>query len=451
VPLVVGSLLLPAAIAAGAAGNGTPVLGGGVAGPLQDGAAGLFSNPAAAHPAEGELLFDLQYAHSSVEMQLSGQEAEADAGGSVIPALSVASPPLGPVGLGLALHVPYGRGGENPEDSTLRFHNQSGEIRAMEAALNVAVQPADWLTVGVAGRAAQLTLATVNATDTGAMLAGLLDQGGEELLNDPFLEGTQSVSGKGLAGGWAAGVRVTPPGGWVFAADFRSKLRGVVEGDLSYVLSNQLAVEITGNQETYLEFPAELSVGAALPVGRVTITPELTWIGWSSWNRIETRLHDLSFGSRDPYLDAYIEALGGSLDTLIADMDSNVTTNGTSDIFSGGVGVKAQVADAWDLLGGVYLTPAATQDDHVHPGNVDFAVADVRAGAVYWTQRRTRFAVTADRMFAPERSVSQSVYDPLADPETGLAVPSGDGRYSLALWRAGLTVIQPFGPHPSGG
>ena len=444
-PSVVGSLLLPAALAAGAAGNGTPVLGGGVAGPLEDGAAGLFTNPASAHPAEGELLFDLQYVYTAVSMQLSGEDEEGDAGGSVIPALAVAAPPLGPIGLGLALHVPYGRGGENPEDSSLRFHNQSGEIRAMEAAFNLALAPTEWLTVGAAGRVAQLSLVTVNATDTGAMLAGMLEEGGEELLGDPFLEGTQSVQGQGPAGGWAIGARVAPDNGWVFAADFRSKLRGVVEGDLSYVLSNQLAVEITGTQETYFEFPAELALGAAIPAGRFTISPELTWIGWSSWDRIETRLHDLTFGSRDPVLDAYIEALGGSLDQLVADMDSNVTTNGTEDIISGGVGVKAQVSDAVDLLGGLHLTPAATQDDHLHPGNADFAVADFRVGVVYWTRKRTRLAFTADRMFSPDRSTSQSVYDPLAAKETGLAYPSGNGTYTLAIWRAGLTLIQPFG------
>lgn len=438
-------LILPTALAAGAAGSSTPALGGGLASPGADGAAGLFHTPASAHPDSGELLLNLQYVYSRVEMQLEGQDQEVSQGGDLIPALAVAGP-IGPVGLGLALMAPYGRGGDNGEDSSLRFHNQSGEVRVLEADLCLAAAPARWLTVGGAARVGAIALETVNAVDTGVLIAGAVD-GGEEALGDPFLEGTQSVlSGSGTAWGWAAGLRAEPAPGWAIAASYRSRLQGMVRADLSYYPSDALAVEITGEVLTWMELPDELSVAGQIPLGEATVTPELTWVGWSSWARLDTRLQGLRFSSRDPVLDGVLEGFGTTLEALLADMEASVTANGNRDILSGGVSVRGPLAPGWDLLGGAWYVPASVPDEYVNPGNVDFDTLDLRFGAAWSSRRRTRLTGLVDLYLAGERSVSGTLYDPLADGASGLALPSGDGRYALELYRFGLSLEQGFGP-----
>ena len=437
-------LLTAQAHAAGAAGMGTPAVGGGLAGPAQDGVEGLFSNPAAAHPESGEFLFNLQYAWSRTEMQLAGQDPTVSTGGNVIPALAVAAP-AGPLGFGLALMAPYGRSSTNGPDSASRFHNMGSDVRALEADLCLAVAPTDWLSVGGAARVAQLSLDNAVAVDTGVMLAGLVDDG-EAMLGDPFLEGSQRVSdASGVGGGWAVGVRVTPEAGWSLAFDYRSRLRGVAEGDLTYAPVNDLDLQVTGRAQTYMQFADEWTLAGDIPVGEARITPELSWIGWSSWSVLETRLQGLRFGSRDPIFDALLRQFGGSLEGLLADLGQSISNNGNADIFSGGVGARAPISESVTFLGGVWVTPASVPDAYASPGNLDFAVTDLRWGATWTSRRGMTLGVVNDLYLVSDRVVTTSALDPLRDPDSGLAGPSGNGSYGLELYRVGFTLEKRWG------
>jgi hypothetical protein len=442
---VLASVLLPAALAAaGAAGVATPAPGGGLAGPGQDGAAGLFFNPAAAHPAGGELLLDLQAAASFTSMALEGQPAEERASLDAIPALAIAGP-LGPVGLGLALMAPYARSGDNGERSSLRFHSLRGAVQVLEADACLAAAPAPWITAGAALRVAGVTLETARVEDLGATLAGLVD-GGEAMMGDPFLEGTRAVEGgRGAATGWAAGLRLTHPEGWGLSLDYRSPLAGAVDARLTYSPSDALAVQVTGDVRTWLVFPPEWSLVATIPAGRLTLSPELTRVYWSSWAVLESRVSGLSFTSSDPVLEAVLGRFGATLEGLLAGQERSLTVNGNRDIFSGGLGLSLDAGPAWTLLGGGWYTPASVPDATVTPGNLDFDTLDLRAGAVWSSRRRSELAVVGDVYLATPRQVQDSALDPLLDDATGLSQPSANGRYSLSLYRLGLTLRQGFG------
>ena len=110
-----------------------------------------------------------------------------------------------------------------------------------------------------------------------------------------------------------------------------------------------------------------------------------------------------------------------------------------------GVAWRCLPIDTFTALGGVWVTPASVPDTHANPGNLDFAVTDLRWGGIWTSRRGLSIGVVNDVYIVEERVVSTSILAPLRDPDSGLAGASGNGRYGLELYRVGLTLEKRWG------
>ena len=437
-------LVLDTAMAVGAAGLGVPVAGGALCTPDALGPQGLAMNPAAASSLDPELMLDVGLLHSKLEVQLDGQDPLPSSGSwQPIPTLGVTVPLTEHLGLGGLFYVPYGRGGGGPEDGPQRFHGIESSVNVLELDLAVAFTPLEIFTVAAALRAARLSLSTYKAMDTGQLIAGIADADPEGLVGDPFLEGyTRLDDGEGGAMSYALGAHIRPAEGWLISAYYRAPMSGVTTADFVLVPSNDLQVEIAGQMETPMNMPAELGLSVSVPVQKAVITPQVHWVGWSSWATFSSRPTGLSASSSDPILDGVLQTFDLTIDDLLRGVDEVESFNGNTDIYVVGVSGEVEATDRVVLFGGLLHHGVSVPDDVTHPSSLDFATTDLRAGVIWSTGRKTRLALGADGLFSATRDIDDSVLSMTAPPEGTEAVPSGNGVYQLALSRVGLTWLQ---------
>ncbi len=437
-------LVLDTAMAVGAAGLGVPVAGGALCTPDALGPQGLAMNPAAASSLDPELMLDVGMLYSKLEVQLDGQDPLPSSGSwQPIPTLGVTVPLTEHLGLGGLFYVPYGRGGGGPEDGPQRFHGIESSVTVLELDLAVAFTPLDIFTVGASLRAASLSLSTYKAMDTGQLIAGIADVDAEGLVGDPFLEGyTRLDDGVGGAMSYALGAHIRPAEGWQVSAYYRAPMSGVTTADFVLVPSNDLQVEVAGQMETPLNMPPELGVSVSVPFKKAVITPQVHWVGWSSWASFTSRPTGLSAGSSDPVLDGVLDTFGLTIDDLLSGVSEVESFNGNTDIFIFGVSGEVEATDRVALFGGVLAHGVSVPDDVAHPSSLDFATTDLRGGVIWSMGKKTRLALGGDALFSATRDIDSSVLSMTAPPQGTEAVPSGNGVYQLGLSRVGLTWLQ---------
>lgn len=417
-------------MAAGFAGMGVPVAGGGLANTAEVGAAAMVVNPAAAGLPYTEFSLDIGQIRTTVSAQLEGEEAVTGQSADWIPTAAVTTP-ISRASLGLALFVPFARSGSNPEDSANRFHSIDGSLLAAEANVVLAGEVADGVVVGLAGRLAYLSLESHKAVDTGTLIAGISAQE-MDLAGHEFLEGSQTLSNtQGLGAGLALGMQVELPQNWTMAMHYRSPLWGEVHHRLAFTPSQDLTVQIQADMVSNVTLPAQAGLAVGVPVGRTHILPEVGFEGWNVWRRFESVPDNVAVGSADPILDEILASAGLSAEDLVSNPE--VTINGTRNIVWGGVGLRHKIDADWTVRGGVWWVPSAIPDRRVHPANVDYASLDFRFGL----QRRA-VALSGDVFVIPSREITQSAWG--GDTGSAAATPPGMGTYTLRGARVGMTL-----------
>lgn len=429
---------------------GVPAVGGARAGVGERGVYGLFLNPAAARPSGPELLLDAALFTNRFRFTLEGEEEVQSGGTSPVPALAVAVP-LGPVGLGASFGAPYARGGAPyDEDGPQRYFTIQGTTRVLELDLAVAghlataerdVDPPRLIVdVGAGPRLAFGTQGSTRAYDTGALLYGLLEGEGDVPLQDPFLEGRLTVPpARDLGLGWTAGARVELDQRWVLTGAYRSGVRLDLEGPVSLVPSNDLAMELEGTVETTLHLPPSASVGLG-KAGHYGAQLSGTWTGWSSLEVVETRVQELAITSEDPLMGEILESYGLSDAEFLSSLDTIVTRTGMHDTITVDLAGSYTYDGRWS--GGAHLarSGAAIPDTNVHPGNVDF---DVWNPGLWLCFQPGPFALSlgGDVYLAAPREITTSGLALTNEAASGMVYPSGNGRYELLAARVGLTAV----------
>lgn len=431
-------LLVPTALAAGLSGLGVPEPLGAFAGPSAEGALGLATNPASALPAAPELALDLGLLRSGYTWSLKGEAPVHSAGWTPVPSVGAALP-LGPVGLGLSVFAPYGRGGgAPPEESVGRFHSGDSRIQALELDLSVAARPHRAWRVGGALRVARAGISSALAYDTGVLLDDLLGPEAEIPFQDPFLEGSESYAMSGPAFGAAGGLRFRPSRGPGLDLAVRSPLVATLRGPFTLQPTDDLDVVVEGEAELRVAWPAEVLVAATLPVGELRLGGELGWTGWSSMRRLETHLSGLVITSDDARFQAILDSYGLSEGDFLQGLGAVPVETGLSDILSGGAWVD-WLAPGLQARVGLFISPAAIPTAYVNPGNADFDTFDLRlAGGRAFGPLLV--ALSGDLFLAPRREVVDSVYHQGAGVDSGIALPPSDGTYALSALRIGLTA-----------
>jgi Outer membrane protein transport protein (OMPP1/FadL/TodX) len=435
-------LLSPAAWAWTPAGYGVPAIGGLLAGPTADGAPGLCTNPAAAAPIGTSVLFDLALLGSSLSYTLDAapDQALGSDGLSPVPTLSLAVP-FGRLGTGVALFVPAARGGGEPAGplDPQRLYGMEGGLRVIEADPALALRLNDSWTIGAGARLGYGTLSSLKALDTGAMINRAV---GDEVVPvaDPFLEGRMALDGhSGVGAGGTLGVRWAGPGGQVVGIGLRTPLWLRMDGPVSLTPSTSLSLVVEAQASTALTLPAAVFLGAELPVGRATLLPELSVIGWSSLATIETAVSEIRVTSPDAVMEGIIASYGVNEADLFDSLSSSSAPTGMRDVVNAGLTAAFPAGEQAELrLGAAYL-PAAVPEGYVHPSNLDFSSVDLRAGLRRPLAGAWEMLLSFDAYLSPARVVDDSLHA-LSGSRSGALIPSADGTYSLVLLRAGLSL-----------
>lgn len=433
-------LLLTAALASGLSGLGVPSPLGGFAGPSATGALGLAGNPASARPASFEAALDVAVLPTRFGWQLQGQDQELSSGLTPVPSLALAAP-TGPLGVGVAVFVPFARGGDAPpEGSPSRFHTGATTLRVIEADLAVAAAPTPNLTVGGALRLGRASIDTTISYESAVLLNELLGENGDIPYGDPLFEGTESYAVTGNAVGGAAGLRWRGDGGLGLDLAWRSPLYAHLSGPLSLQPSDDLALVAEGRAQVDVRYPMEVLAAATLRLREAPwrLGGELSYTGWSTMSRLETSLSDFQIVSEDPLFQDILESYGLSEAEFLAGVDGVVLVTALSDILAGGLWVD-RLGDGWQARAGAWLSPAAIPDAYLHPGNADFGSLDLRlAGGK--ALGRALVALSGDVYLCPTRENTDSAFAFENGSHSGMALPNSDGVYGLFAARAGLTV-----------
>jgi long-subunit fatty acid transport protein len=438
-PLLLVLALVPNALAWSPSGLGVPVSGGALAGPTEPGALGLTHNPAAAHPDRSEWTLDMGLLGYRYSVQLEDEEAISSSGVIPVPFLAAAIP-VGPLGVGLDLAVPYGRAGSGDADAATRFHTVEGSLRVYQVGLSAAWELNPWLTVGGAATWSSLEHSAVVKRDAGVMIN---EMAGEDLapVGDPLLEGTQTVNSLGGSHmGWRAGLRAVGAEGEVFSASYRSSHPIDVLGDFSLQPSDDLALVLEGEAAGVMIIPPAITMGLRVPFRRHGLLLELGWEGWSSFEVITTDISNLTVGSPDPFLEGILAAYGLD-DPATLGSSTNTAASGWRDVYTQGVALAWWLTEDLELRTGVWHATPAVPTDYVWPGNADWRSVDIRT-AIRWRHGDWGdLGLGIDLIPHVPRVVEESILDAAERPPDVRALPSGVGRYGLQLARIGVTVV----------
>ncbi|MBX2802422.1 MAG: outer membrane protein transport protein [Myxococcales bacterium] len=431
------ALLSPVAThAAGVGGSGVPSAGGGFAGPADPGARGLFHNPAAALTGDSpELLVDVGFFAQDLDVTVLGIGVPQRTLDLIPHPSGSIAVPLGPVGLGVALHSPYSRGGDEDPNGPYRFYSIGSTLQLVETDVSAAVRVHDRLILGAGLRLGLFQFRSDSALDAGALLNDTLAPNPPLPVGDPLLEGQQRVGPmSGMSASWLVGAVVNLPADVKVSAAFRPKWVIPVTGPVELEPANDLNTFVAGEATVRMPFPASFMLAGSVPVGRVTLLPEVEYVGWSGASEIGLTISDLSLTSSDPLFDGVLQLSGlAEADFLASAEGDDPRLIGWHDILVPGMQVHWDTTELLDLRGGVWYGPTAVPDEVVNPGNVDFETITLRLAAAVQPHPVVRVAGVVESFISPERSVSGL-------PAPDVVLPSPDGTYDLDLWRFGATV-----------
>jgi hypothetical protein len=437
-----------AAWAGSAAGLGVPVVGGPLSNPIHAGAAGLALNPAAALSEDAEMLLDVgmvlfNYGYTLFEPPGGGgPDSTKDGASFPVPYIAISVPVSSKVGLGLSGKVPHGRRGSGDPEASSRFHTVAGQMMLAELEAAASVQVAKTLAIGAGFRIGKVRYSSFKSMDTGATMYGLMGEDAEELIGDPFWEGTKEVTeGTGTPTAFSVGLLADFPKDIRVAAGYRSAPRAHISGTLTMVPSNDLEMALEGEIDGVFTFPPEAFLSVMVPVGSIRTAVDLGWIGWSESSQSRMLIKDPVLVSDDPVVASLMALYGLDDPTLIGDLQS-VGKSGMRDIFTGGAWVEGDLRDGLVGQVGVWVSPPAVMDEYAAPGNADYWVTDFRGTLSYELLDWVTIAGNGDWLRSQQREITNSG---LSLTNTGSdgpgALPSGNGLYYLNMCRLGMSLL----------
>ncbi|MEN0063979.1 MAG: hypothetical protein AAGA48_17630 [Myxococcota bacterium] len=412
--------------AAGLDGLSAPSWGGGWVGPGDPGARGVLYNPTAAGTGEApELLIDLGVLGVQVGYWPDTNEEPLLVRLPVPHPTFTAAIPIGKrFGFGTYLNAPYVR-----SDFTTGFS-------FIESALLVSFRANDWLTVAGGLRLGWSRVGATIPLDTGALVNASvnLDEGLQLPEEDPFLLGDQLVPTRNrFTASPVVAATVETRSGVAVHGVFRPPW--VVRNRSTVALrpSNDLAALLDGDVVVRVPLPLRATLAATIPVGRVTLLPELEFVGWRAASRLGIELSNLRIVSSDPVFNEVLASVG------LAEADFLAVAEGPQsfdlqwrNVFQPALQAEWKASERVDVRGGVLLTNSAVSPAVLDAFNIDFASLELRAGAAVRTSRTVRLSGTAAYYVSPARIVR--------GPNDRIT-----SFYDLNLWRIGFTSQFFFG------
>ena len=436
-----GALASTTSIAGGTlSGLGLPEYGGGLSGISQPGVFGIGYNPAAAISEETTLLIDVGLMGTNFTATLTGQEPLIDNSIDPVPFGAITMPIGDRMGLGFNLGAPYSRSGSSNGNESQRFHSMDGGLLVLQLDSSVAYVVNDNLTIGAGTSLAHVSATSLVAIDTGAILYSLYGGEAESLIGEPFMEGTRTLeNGRAIGLGGNVGFRYQSDAGFEATGSYRSQITTTLRGKVLIRPSNTLNLILEGDLKGDVVIPMEAQYSITVPAGPVKLTAEGCWVDWSATSETAATVENMVVVSEDTVGLQILESYGLTDPELLGSAQS-VGVNGFRDTIAYGARIGWSNS-SWNITAGAMFAPNATPDEWVHPGNMDFQSTDYHIGALHKIDQRLSLGYSAAYIEVKERTITNSTASFTAPIGTAPTVPSGNGSYSLDLWRVGLSVL----------
>jgi len=305
-----------------------------------------------------------------------------------------------------------------PEDGPNRYHgtNQAMITYALPAGVVFAAGERLGLALG-AGPTFGYLVARY-ALDFGAYANGQLPPGAQLLpLEDPQLTGRVTAHGTGWTTTFVAGLWGRPlpwlrlGAGLFWPLDVT--LRGTVRLQGSDALAEALPgfqLDTRGDLTTRYPLYPQLQAEVEAQLGRLRLALLWQHIFCGSGERVRVTVADASL--------AFINGPQPSVGDMRAD-------------WLLGLRLSRKLAGGWEIGGRVDVDPNSVPYEVLSPANLDFTTVQLTLGARRRLGDQSSLALSYTLVVGLPAEVTQSLYDPYAPPESGLAMPSGNGRYGV--------------------
>lgn len=321
-----------------------------------------------------------------------------------------------------------------PEDSPGRYSATRATLITYGIPVGVLLAPSDDFGFALAVGPMYGVLSSQYHLDFGAFANGKLPPGSQPLpLENPQLEGRVQLDATGwdavaVAGVWARPARSLRLGFGV-VRPFGMTLHGTAKVQSSPSLDKALpGFKIDSQGDLSLSYPMAWQLQA-----EVEWKPTANWAFAALWRDVQSRVR-----ATVPAVitNASVKFLDGD-QTSVGDLRDTVVW---------GLRASRLVGDRWELGLRLDWLPASVPAETMNTGNMDFDVFEFTAGARWRFGDASALELAYTYVHGADRNVTNSIFNPYAPPDSGLAAPSGNGVYGVS---AHIVTLSWMGVRPA--
>lgn len=321
---------------------------------------------------------------------LSGGDGGNGGGVHPVPAISFIAPIAQNWRIGLGINAPFGLATEYDAGWVGRYQALKSSVKSMDVTGSIAWAASPEFSLGFSVIAQKTTVDLSNAVNFGAVLGGM----GVPGFLPQSADGAFRVRGDNWKWGWAVGAEWKPTPQDTLALSYRAKINHTINGQAYFTVPQSVQFVLSqAPAPTSSLFKNTAGTGAfATPAtaslsywhrtgGPVSWGAELSWTGWSSFNRLAiTFANPVQPPINIPY---------GWRNTLF-----------------GSVGMDYAVNNRWTLRAGVAADQTPTQDFSRDPRIPDGARKWISLGAGYAPSANVTFNIGYTHLFVDDGPVN---------------------------------------------
>ena len=412
-------------------------IGGVDAGPMISNPAAVFWNPAAIGPLKGfHLLADIETVFGQGEY-LRAPDANHFYYDPVKANVLFPSPFIGMTNnfglerwnFGLAIYMPFGSGGQyKPEDGAQRYHLIQGTEASLFLTTSISYQVTPKFYIGLGTSYVFTFLQGSVAIDLATTVQNILPAGfGIVEPENPLFEAyakTGLMTGHNFT--FNTGMFYRHSDELDFGLSFLYPISIGVTGNIEVTLPNA-GLQAEPLLQSLLGFDGR-TVKAS---GRISTYRPAKLMGGMHWRAFDDiSLVFMGIYSFSSFRDAFVtELYNTGIPFLDAPEGTSVRASGATNSYSVKVGGTYDINKKIDLGGYLTYIDGGVRSSHTTPVNVGFDAIAPSFLFEYFFKPHKSLSFSLTSIFAFERNITDSIFDPYAFAGSGVGLPSANGRY----------------------
>lgn len=335
----------------------------------------------------------------------------------------------------LGAFSPTGGGTRWPEDGPQRYHATDGTALTYGVVAGLLWSPSPRFGLAAGAGPLYALVELTSAYDFAAFVNALLPPGaGLFELEDPAMEGELALSAEGWTSVVTLGAYAEPVDDLRLAASFiapqTARLGGEVNVRAPPALAGALPDHLVSPRGTFaLSYPIPwvASAEAEVGLGRWSFAGLFQYVRRSAQRILRGQIVESEAG--------FIEGERLSVKEL-------------RDKWAAGLRATMVLDERWAIAARVDLSPRNIPKEAISPVNLDFTQLEANLGARLALAEGLGLEVTYGAARVVPIEVDRSIFNPRADPASGLALPSARGRYDAWAQKLVVALAATWGEAP---